>query len=295
MPTHWQTSRPSQHGSSNWQAQMSAQAGPSNWQSRMPAQSATPYWQTAFPSHLGTYNLNLQPSIERQHDAAGLLNQKFNFEANSQIILSFKLPSFDYVVDITDDAEARLWNNTGQYYITHLDDTYTCPKTQTYPNHRNANKKVIAHLLTPKLQDRSRVLREKDIQKDILEEYKIHISYQQAWGGKDYGAITRIKTDEKGVVEMLFIAIGASIRTFLNCLRPVLMIDAAHLKGLYKGTNMVAVAMDGNNQIVPIAFGICKGETGADMQKCVYLKSVRDELLRSMEEKRQLMMNYRDM
>ncbi|GJT97945.1 hypothetical protein Tco_1093463 [Tanacetum coccineum] len=29
--------------------------------------------------------------------------------------------------------------------------------------------------------------------------------------------------------------------------------------------------------------------TGADMKKCVYLKSVMDELLRSMEEKRQLM------
>ncbi|GJS11059.1 transposase, MuDR, MULE transposase domain protein [Tanacetum coccineum] len=41
-----------------------------------------------------------------------------------------------------------------------------------------------------------------------------------------------------------------------------LMIDVAHLKGLYKGTSMVAVAMDGNNQIVPIAFGICKGDTG---------------------------------
>ncbi|GKB09446.1 hypothetical protein Tco_0837758 [Tanacetum coccineum] len=35
--------------------------------------------------------------------------------------------------------------------------------------------------------------------------------------------------------------------------------------------------------------------TGADMKKCVYLKSVRDELLMSMEEKRQLMMNYKDM
>ncbi|GKB34678.1 transposase, MuDR, MULE transposase domain protein [Tanacetum coccineum] len=140
------------------------------------------------------------------------------------------------------------------------------------------------------LVDRSRVLRGKDIYKDILEEYKIHISYQQAWRGKDYGiqqirgspyeafemlsyycynleqknegTITRIKTDKKRVFKMLFIAIGASIRTFLNYLRPVLMIDAAHLKGLYKGTNLVAVAMDGNNQIVPIAFGICKGETG---------------------------------
>ncbi|GJS45434.1 probable 3-hydroxyisobutyrate dehydrogenase-like 1, mitochondrial [Tanacetum coccineum] len=35
--------------------------------------------------------------------------------------------------------------------------------------------------------------------------------------------------------------------------------------------------------------------TGADIKKCVKLKGVRDELLRSMEEKRQLMMNYKNM
>nr|GEV04126.1 transposase, MuDR, MULE transposase domain protein [Tanacetum cinerariifolium] len=52
------------------------------------------------------------------------------------------------------------------------------------------------------------------------------------------------------------------IRTFLNYLRPLLIIDATHLKGTYKGTNLVAVGMVGNNQIVPVAFGICKGETG---------------------------------
>ncbi|GKC84602.1 transposase, MuDR, MULE transposase domain protein, partial [Tanacetum coccineum] len=55
---------------------------------------------------------------------------------------------------------------------------------------------------------------------------------------------------------------GASIRTFVNYLRPLLIIGAAHLKGEYKGTNLLAVRMDGNNQIVPIAFGICKRETG---------------------------------
>ncbi|GKF09176.1 transposase, MuDR, MULE transposase domain protein, partial [Tanacetum coccineum] len=60
---------------------------------------------------------------------------------------------------------------------------------------------------------------------------------------------------------MLFIALGASIRTFVNYLQPLLIIDAAHLKDQYKGTNLIAVSMDGNNQIVPIAFGICKGET----------------------------------
>ncbi|GJW46501.1 transposase, MuDR, MULE transposase domain protein [Tanacetum coccineum] len=49
---------------------------------------------------------------------------------------------------------------------------------------------------------------------------------------------------------------------FLNYLCPLLIINAAHLKGEYKGTNLVVVGMDGNNQIVPVAFGICKGETG---------------------------------
>nr|GFA30977.1 transposase, MuDR, MULE transposase domain protein [Tanacetum cinerariifolium] len=188
-------------------------------------------------------------------------------------------------------------DHTEKYYITYLNDVHTCSKTQTYPNHRNATKKVIGHLLTPKLQDRSRVLRGKDIQQDILSEYKVHISYQQAMKGKHYGiqhvrgspyeafemllyycynlekknkgTVTRIEIDDNGVFEMLFIAIGASIRTFLNYLRLVLMIDAAHLKGLYKGANLVVVVMDGNNQIVPIAFGICKGETGPCWSWCM--------------------------
>nr|GEX01796.1 transposase, MuDR, MULE transposase domain protein [Tanacetum cinerariifolium] len=136
---------------------------------------------------------------------------------------------------------------------------------------------------------RMRVLKGKDIQLDILSDYKTSISYQQAWRGKDYGlnkimgslyesfemlsyycynlerknqgSVTRIKTDDKGVFEMLFISLGASIRTFLNYLRPLLIIDVAHQKGEYKGTNLVAIGMDGNNQIMPVAFGICKGET----------------------------------
>ncbi|GJT11407.1 transposase, MuDR, MULE transposase domain protein [Tanacetum coccineum] len=134
------------------------------------------------------------------------------------------------------------------------------------------------------------VLKGKDIQQDILSQYKINISYQQSWRGKEYGlqqirgssyesfemlpyychnlerknqgTVTRIKIDEKGVFEMLFIAFGASIRTFMHCLRSLLIIDIAHLKAQYKGTNLVAVGMDGNNQILSVAFGICKGEIG---------------------------------
>ena len=44
-------------------------------------------------------------------------------------------------------------------------------------------------------------------------------------------------------------------------MRPLIIIDAAHLKGKYLGTNFVAVGMDGNNQIIPIATGVSQGET----------------------------------
>ncbi|GKB21757.1 transposase, MuDR, MULE transposase domain protein [Tanacetum coccineum] len=52
------------------------------------------------------------------------------------------------------------------------------------------------------------------------------------------------------------------IKSFLCYMRPLIIIDAAYLKGTYLGTNIVAVGMDGNNQIIPIATGVSQGETG---------------------------------
>ncbi|GJT02289.1 transposase, MuDR, MULE transposase domain protein [Tanacetum coccineum] len=51
-------------------------------------------------------------------------------------------------------------------------------------------------------------------------------------------------------------------RSFRDVIHCPWCVDATHFKGQYKGTNLMVVGMDENNQIVPIAFGICKGETG---------------------------------
>ncbi|GKB99761.1 transposase, MuDR, MULE transposase domain protein [Tanacetum coccineum] len=134
-----------------------------------------------------------KPMISKQYSQQSEVKKGQNFDNKEALVLAVRLKAlndgFQFLVDRSAPERchlkcyqfkqcdwklrARLWDNTEQYYITHLDDIHTCPKTQTYPNHRNANK-----------------------------------------------------------------------------------------KGLYKGTNLVVVAMDGNNQIVPIAFGICKGEIG---------------------------------
>lgn len=52
------------------------------------------------------------------------------------------------------------------------------------------------------------------------------------------------------------------IHSFINYLRPIIIIDGAHLKGHFKGTMFLAVVMDGNNQILPVAYGIGKTESG---------------------------------
>nr|GEV96830.1 hypothetical protein [Tanacetum cinerariifolium] len=51
------------------------------------------------------------------------------------------------------------------------------------------------------------------------------------------------------------------IRTFVLHMRPLIIIGGAHLKGEFLGTMYLAVAMDGNNQILPLAYGVGKSET----------------------------------
>ncbi|GJU28283.1 transposase, MuDR, MULE transposase domain protein [Tanacetum coccineum] len=197
-------------------------------------------------------------------------------EAYAVINLSFKLSSFDFAVDITDDDEVQFFVRSNEY---NTDDVVNenpqnkiykwqkfmsfepdIPETPVYKA-----KPIISNQYSQKSEvEMGKIFDNKEhllilaVRLKALSEGFQFLTDRK----KNQGTVTRIKTDDNGVFEMLFIAIGASIRTFLNYLRPVLMIDAAHLKGLYKGTNLVAVAMDGNNQIVPIAFGICKGETG---------------------------------
>ncbi|KAE8657030.1 Ergosterol28 isoform 1 [Hibiscus syriacus] len=135
----------------------------------------------------------------------------------------------------------------------------------------------------------TRVYRGHEIMTDMNARFKISISYSQAWRAKCYalellrgspeasfaqlpaychnlklknpGSVTHIKTDRDGRFELLFIAIGATIRSFITCMRPVIIVDGAHLKGRYLGVNLLAVAMDANNGILPIAYGVGKSET----------------------------------
>ncbi|KAE8696803.1 hypothetical protein F3Y22_tig00110641pilonHSYRG00017 [Hibiscus syriacus] len=128
-----------------------------------------------------------------------------------------------------------------------------------------------------------------EIMTDMNAQFKISISYSQAWRAKCYAlellrgspeasfsqlsaychnlklknprSVTHIKIDRDGHFEFLFIAIGVAIRSFITYMYPVIIVDGAHLKGRYLGVNLLAVAMDANNEILPIAYGVGKSET----------------------------------
>ncbi|GKB79507.1 hypothetical protein Tco_0946402 [Tanacetum coccineum] len=73
------------------------------------------------------------------------------------------------------------------------------------------------------------------------------------------GTVTHIETDAEGRFKLLYVGFGVEIRAFLTSMRPLIITDVAHLKGTYERTNLLAVRMDDNNQIVPIATSVCQG------------------------------------
>lgn len=52
-----------------------------------------------------------------------------------------------------------------------------------------------------------------------------------------------------------YFSLAACVRAFRSC-SPVIVIDARHLKGKYKGVLFDASTKDGNEHIVPLAFDV---------------------------------------
>ncbi|WVZ72214.1 hypothetical protein U9M48_020712, partial [Paspalum notatum var. saurae] len=61
------------------------------------------------------------------------------------------------------------------------------------------------------------------------------------------------------IVQRVFFCLGPCVRAFQYC-RPILCIDGTFLTGQYKGTILTAIGIDGNNQVLSVAFAFVEGE-----------------------------------
>ncbi len=69
------------------------------------------------------------------------------------------------------------------------------------------------------------------------------------------GSVVNLEVTDGNKFQYLFIAFVASIHGFSYC-RPVISIDATHLKGKYRGVLFTAVCHDANQQIFPLHLGV---------------------------------------
>lgn len=72
---------------------------------------------------------------------------------------------------------------------------------------------------------------------------------------------TRDSANQDHQFTSCFFSFAASVKGFLGGCRPIIGIDGAHLSGYYKGVMLTAVAIDGNNEIFVVAFGVVASES----------------------------------
>ncbi|XP_038887218.1 uncharacterized protein LOC120077407 [Benincasa hispida] len=89
------------------------------------------------------------------------------------------------------------------------------------------------------------------------------MAYGEALKLVNPGTIFEVEVEDGQYFKYVFMAFGPCIRGFLNCIRPVVVVDGTHLHEKYKGMLLIATCIDGNNNIYPIAFSIVDVENDA--------------------------------
>jgi MULE transposase domain/MuDR family transposase len=98
------------------------------------------------------------------------------------------------------------------------------------------------------------------IEGEEKEQY-LHIrDYCEALIHWNLGTTAKVETDNS-VFKRYYICLVACKIGFLQGCRPIIGVDACHLKGRTSGQLMVAVGKDGNENMFPIAYAVVEGET----------------------------------
>ncbi|XP_024033542.1 uncharacterized protein LOC112095668 [Citrus clementina] len=116
------------------------------------------------------------------------------------------------------------------------------------------------HQLTYQQAYRAREVGLEIVRGNPAESYNLLPKYSHVLTTANEGTVTHFEQDGDGNFLYYFVALGSSIKGFMQYIRPVIAVDGAHLKGLYRGSMFVATCLDGNNQLYPLAIGIMHSE-----------------------------------
>nr|XP_025611889.1 uncharacterized protein LOC112705268 [Arachis hypogaea] len=192
---------------------------------------------------------------------------------------------------------ASLIRKKACWEIRRYNGKHTCTMGTISQNHAKLDSDTIADAIRP-LVEADPSIKVKSIIAEVQSKFNYTISYRKAWlakqksvakvfGGWEVSYQTlpvwlkamtakmprsrvQIKTlpvyreseEVQGVrvLHHVFWSFYPCIVAFRHC-KPLVQVDGTHLYEKYKGALLVAVAQDGNQNIVPIAFAIVEGET----------------------------------
>ena len=185
---------------------------------------------------------------------------------------------------------------------------HTCYLEGVEKSHRNLTSAFIANEMYGLIVD-NMAYEPKMIIKHIERTYKYTISYEKAWRAKQKvfemrfgtyeasydnlpGMLAKIGERNPGshfdiqhfpsmiggpsIFHRAFFCLGACVRAFQYSL-PVLCIDGTFLTGKYKGHILTAIGVDGNNQVLSVAFAFVENENTGSWYW--FLERVKDHVV----------------
>ncbi|KAK3225365.1 hypothetical protein Dsin_005227 [Dipteronia sinensis] len=193
----------------------------------------------------------------------------------------------------------------GEYWVVRMFlKDHTCNIDGLHARHKQANSWTVGELLEPKLQVHDHSLKPKDIMVEMQVDHGLHLLYTKAWRAKDHakasvfgppeksfklllaychrlkevnpGTITAMKTNVANQFEYLFISHAALLHGFHTVIRPAIAIDDTHLKGKFSGIMFVAICLDANNQVFPLAYGF--GDVEDEMSWTWFLNELKNAI-----------------
>ncbi|XP_071678087.1 uncharacterized protein [Lolium perenne] len=138
-------------------------------------------------------------------------------------------------------------------------EPHSCEQVGALEKHRNVTAKYVSHTIQVTVEE-DITLGAKKLQKIAEDQIGFPVSYDKARRAKEdifqrlYGTYEEAYDLAPRLLHQI-----ATIRAFHHC-RPVLSIDGTFLTGKYKGTLLVAIAADANNQLLPIAYALVESE-----------------------------------
>ncbi|KAH0709100.1 hypothetical protein KY284_010527 [Solanum tuberosum] len=213
------------------------------------------------------------------------IKHSFNFRVK-------RSDSKSYVLVCHSDAccwelKASVRKNTDIFKVRYFNSEHTCPLRDRVLSNVQATVGFLSGVTAPKLVNHKRKHTPNDIIEVVRALYGVEISYQQAWRAKERAlemirgkpadgykqmpkyiymlnivypnSYIRMHKSEKNEFMYLFISLRPMMRGFEFC-RPVVVVDASHLSGSYRGTFVLASTLDGAGCILPLAYGIVDTE-----------------------------------